>query len=98
MTTTRRQLLALTAAAVTAPAVLGTGIGAAAGNGKIKAVAFDALTIFDTRPVTAAVKALFPDKGEELSRGIVPPWCVAVSATRDPNGGFAVDALIKKSK
>ena len=63
MMTTRRQLLAFSAAAVAAPTVLG----AAPRSRKIKAVAFDALTIFDLRPVTAAVKALFPDQGEALA-------------------------------
>jgi 2-haloacid dehalogenase len=59
-------MLTLTAAAVAAPALHGTSVGAMFGREKIKAVAFDALTIFNTSAVSSAVKAFFPDKADAL--------------------------------
>jgi 2-haloacid dehalogenase len=35
---------------------------------RIRAVAFDAFAIFDPRPIQALARALFPDRGEELTR------------------------------
>lgn len=67
MDTTRRRLLALSATTVACAAAVGRGTGAYAAEAKIKAVAFDALTIFDLRNVAAAMKASFPEKGEELT-------------------------------
>jgi 2,3,4,5-tetrahydropyridine-2-carboxylate N-succinyltransferase len=37
------------------------------------------------------------ESGEELGRGVVPPWCVAVSATRArrfPGGEFGLPCLL----
>ena len=40
---------------------------AEAGGTKIKAIAFDALTVFDARPVAALAEQLFPGHGEAMS-------------------------------
>jgi len=37
------------------------------------------------------------ETGEELSRGVVPPWCVAVQATRPrsfPGGTFGLPCVL----
>ena len=37
------------------------------------------------------------ETGEELSRGVVPPWCVAVTATRPrafPGGEFGLPCVL----
>ena len=59
---TRRSFLT---AAVATAALIGTPPIRAAANG-IQAVAFDGFTIFDPRPMLAAAKERFPDKGEAL--------------------------------
>jgi 2-haloacid dehalogenase len=70
MTTTRRALLGIAGTAIAAHAVTGGNrLSAAtqnAGN-RIKAVAFDAFTIFDPRSVAVAVEESFPGRGRELS-------------------------------
>jgi 2-haloacid dehalogenase len=67
MGATRRQLLALSATAIAGAAAIDSGIGAESGKARIKAVAFDALTIFDLRSVTAEVEAFFLGRGNELT-------------------------------
>lgn len=59
MQTSRRTFLALTAAALAAGPAL-------ASQSRIKAIGFDGFTIFDPRPMLAAAKERFPDKGEAL--------------------------------
>src|SRR5262249_30413527 len=44
-----------------------TGRGGAALTPRIKAIAFDAFTIFDPRPITAVAEELFPGKGTDLA-------------------------------
>ena len=60
MTLTRRELLATTAATTVINATRGASARAAAAGGQIKAVGFDAFTIFDPRSVTIAVEESFP--------------------------------------
>jgi 2-haloacid dehalogenase len=70
MTNTRRALLTTTGMAIAAHvATTVARSSATAGNAgnRIKAVAFDALTIFDPRSVAAAVEESFSGKGRELS-------------------------------
>jgi 2-haloacid dehalogenase len=63
----RRDLLKLTAGSV-GSALFGRSLTPqAAVSSKIKAVAFDAFTTFDLRPVFALAEKLFPGKGVELS-------------------------------
>jgi 2-haloacid dehalogenase len=70
MATTRRALLTTAGAAVAAHAITGAVRSSAAdrnaGN-RIKAVAFDAFTIFDPRSVATALEESFPGRGGELS-------------------------------
>jgi 2,3,4,5-tetrahydropyridine-2-carboxylate N-succinyltransferase len=45
----------------------------------------------------ATIPVIDAETGEELSRGIVPPWCVAVSATRArdlPGGTFGLPCVL----
>ena len=63
----RRDFLNLAAAGAAAGLYDVTGAARAATDPKIKAVAFDALTTFDPRPVFALANELFPGKGAELS-------------------------------
>jgi len=62
----RRTFTALTAASVTAAAVL-PHRARTAGHQSFKAVAFDGFPIIDPRPVFARVEEMFPGKGAELS-------------------------------
>jgi 2-haloacid dehalogenase len=59
----RRTLLAL---AATGPFV-SSGSRAAAGGRAIKAIALDAFTVFDPRPIAARAEELFPGRGTEFS-------------------------------
>jgi len=63
MTLSRRDLLAMAAAAAAAKAALGAPLSLAAEPTRIRAVAFDAFPILDPRPVVALAKTLYPDKG-----------------------------------
>ena len=63
----RREFLNLAAGGV-ATSLFGSTSGVeAATSWKIKAIAFDAFTTFDFRPVSALAEKLFPGKGAELS-------------------------------
>jgi 2-haloacid dehalogenase len=42
-------------------------LAAAVSGSKIKAIAFDGLSVFDVRPVTALAELVFPGRGEEMS-------------------------------
>ncbi len=68
---TRRDVLRI-AGAVTLASSAVTGTAALAqnetGRGLVKAVDFDAFTIFDPRSVDAAVEGIFPGKGKEWRR------------------------------
>jgi 2,3,4,5-tetrahydropyridine-2-carboxylate N-succinyltransferase len=47
--------------------------------------------------LTASIPVIDAQTGEELSRGIVPDWCVAVSATRPrafPGGEFGLPCVL----
>ena len=47
--------------------------------------------------LTASIPVIDAETGEELSRGIVPDWCVAVSATRPksfPGGEFGMPCVL----
>jgi len=47
--------------------------------------------------ITATIPVIDAETGEELSRGVVPDWCVAVSATRSrtfPGGEFGLPCVL----
>jgi 2,3,4,5-tetrahydropyridine-2-carboxylate N-succinyltransferase len=47
--------------------------------------------------ITASIPVIDAETGEELSRGVVPDWCVAVSATRSrtfPGGEFGMPCVL----
>lgn len=47
--------------------------------------------------LTGTIPVIDADSGQELSRGIVPPWCVAVSAVRTrryPGGEFGLPCVL----
>jgi 2,3,4,5-tetrahydropyridine-2-carboxylate N-succinyltransferase len=47
--------------------------------------------------LTASIPVLDAETGDELGRGIVPPWCVAVAATRPrtfPGGEFGLACVL----
>ena len=47
--------------------------------------------------LTATIPVIDAQSGEELSRGVVPDWCVAVSATRSrtfPGGEFGLPCVL----
>jgi 2,3,4,5-tetrahydropyridine-2-carboxylate N-succinyltransferase len=47
--------------------------------------------------LTGSVPVIDAETGEELSRGVVPPWCVAISASRRrsyPGGEFALPCVL----
>jgi len=47
--------------------------------------------------ITATIPVIDAETGEELSRGVVPDWCVAVSATRArtfPGGEFGLPCVL----
>ena len=47
--------------------------------------------------LTGSIPVIDAETGEELSRGVVPSWCVAVSATRPksfPGGEFGLPCVL----
>jgi len=47
--------------------------------------------------LTGSVPVIDTETGEEISRGVVPPWCVAVAGTRPrsfPGGDFGLPAVL----
>lgn len=47
--------------------------------------------------LTASIPVIDAETGEELGRGVVPDWCVAVSATRPrsyPGGEFGLACVL----
>jgi 2,3,4,5-tetrahydropyridine-2-carboxylate N-succinyltransferase len=47
--------------------------------------------------LSATIPVIDADTGEELARGVVPPWCVAVTATRPrrfPGGEFGLPCVL----
>jgi 2,3,4,5-tetrahydropyridine-2-carboxylate N-succinyltransferase len=47
--------------------------------------------------LAASIPVIDAETGEELSRGVVPPWCVAVQATRPrafPGGEFGLPCVL----
>lgn len=67
MPLTRRRFLRLAAAGASSGVVTARPAARAAAVPKIKAVAFDAFTTFDPRPLAALAEELFPGRGTELS-------------------------------
>src|SRR5215212_10116894 len=68
MPSSRREFIQTTAVVAGAAAVLAAAPGTRAeGAGGIRAVAFDAFTVFDPRSVAAFAEQEFPGKGAELS-------------------------------
>jgi 2-haloacid dehalogenase len=67
MTVRRRELLHLIAGGVAAGLLVSSPLARGATRPKIKAIAFDGLTVFDPRPVFALAEELFPGQGTGLS-------------------------------
>ena len=47
--------------------------------------------------LTSSIQVIDAETGEELGRGVVPSWCVAVSATRSrtfPGGDFGLACVL----
>jgi 2,3,4,5-tetrahydropyridine-2-carboxylate N-succinyltransferase len=47
--------------------------------------------------LTGSVPVIDVETGEELSRGVIPPWCVAVGGTRArryPGGEFGLPCVL----
>ena len=70
MTPTRRQFLEIAGTTIAATGALGTAAKARRAGGKIKAVGFDAFTIFDPRSVMTVVEDNFPGRGQELMESL----------------------------
>jgi hypothetical protein len=73
MSSTRRDLLLASGKAFAAQAVagvLGAPAKARASGGRIKAVAFDAFTVFDILSVDAVIEGIFRGKGMTLGGGV----------------------------
>jgi 2-haloacid dehalogenase len=66
MTTSRREFLAIVGTTA-ASSALGSAARGQPARARIRAVGFDAFTIFDPGTVTAALKESFPDRAEALS-------------------------------
>jgi 2-haloacid dehalogenase len=66
MSLNRRQFLNLTASGVATSLLVGPSTRADTSS-TIRAIAFDAFTIFDARPITSLAEELFPGRGTELS-------------------------------
>jgi 2-haloacid dehalogenase len=66
MSLNRRQFLNLAAGSV-ATSLLVDGSARATAPAAIRAIAFDAFTVFDARPITALAEEFFPGRGTELS-------------------------------
>ena len=62
----RREFLSLSAGSVATSLLVTTPLAQAGTKLPIKAIAFDALTTFDPRPVFALAEKLFPNKGAAL--------------------------------
>lgn len=101
---TRKEFFSIVIPAVTVGAVAASPVSHMLTNSrKIKAIAFDAFTIFDARPVTELADVLFPGKGKDLSNN----WRIAqfeycwLRTTGDRYKNFADitrDALVSASK
>jgi 2,3,4,5-tetrahydropyridine-2-carboxylate N-succinyltransferase len=47
--------------------------------------------------LTGSIPVIDAETGDELGRGVVPPWCVAVAATRPrtfPGGDFGLPCVL----
>ena len=64
---TRREMLKVAMAAVAVAATADAAAGAQTAGGKIKAIGFDAFTIFDFRSIVAAFEENFPGKAKEIA-------------------------------
>lgn len=63
----RREFLQLTVASVTTGILMPSAMAGTLDASRIKAIAFDAFPIFDTRPIFKLAETLFPEKGAALS-------------------------------
>jgi len=63
----RRNVLNLAAGGIATGLLVSNSIAGTAARTKIKAIAFDGFTTFDSRPVFAVAEDLFPGKGADLS-------------------------------
>jgi 2-haloacid dehalogenase len=63
----RRRFLNLAASSAVAGFTTVASIGATKTTSRVKAIAFDALVVFDLRPVAALTEELFPGRGAEVS-------------------------------
>ena len=64
---TRRELLKVAGAAVAVAATADSVAEAQMAGGKIKAIGFDAFTIFDVRSIDAAFEENFPGRAKEIA-------------------------------
>ena len=67
MTLARREALTLSVAGIAAGLLVGRGPARATAKPRVRAVALDAFTTFDPRPVAALAERLFPGKGVALT-------------------------------
>lgn len=96
---TRRELLTQAAPAVTAAGMLRATAPARARAGEIKAIGFDAFTIFDPRATAAAVEESFPGKGKDIYatwriRQFEYCWLRSLSRTYADFRQVTADALV----
>ena len=63
----RRRFLAMAAGGLAAAGWLWRGVPRPVPQRRAQAIAFDAFTIFDPRPISALAETLFPGKGTEVS-------------------------------
>ena len=67
MTLNRREFVNFVGVGAAAIALSAEPAMAAASGAKIQAIAFDALTVFDVRPIAALCEQIFPGRGAEMS-------------------------------
>jgi 2-haloacid dehalogenase len=99
----RRHFLNLAAGTVVTGLLASSPLGLATTKPTIKALAFDAFTIFDSRPVFAKAEEFFPGRGAELStawrsRQFEYTWLRTISRTYADFWKVTEDALIFASK
>lgn len=95
----RREFLKLVATGIATGFLLSTPLARATAGAKLKAIAFDAFTIFDPRPVFLLTERLFPGRGAELSniwrtRQFEYQWLRALSGRYTDFWQATEDALV----
>lgn len=103
MALNRRRMLALTAGGLVASALGPPSLAQATTARQFRAVAFDALAIFDPRPIFSLAEALFPGKGAALSdawrtRQFEYQWLHALSGRYEDFWRTTEDALVFAAK